>query len=59
MSAILKPPSFETTGGTFNITMPYDTLGYILGEMFDITGILDRLRIRMISTLLATISIGE
>ncbi|KAM5531993.1 hypothetical protein V8D89_014327 [Ganoderma adspersum] len=58
MSAILKPPSFETAGGTFNITMPYDTLGYILGEMFDISGMLDRMQIRMVSTLLATISIG-
>ncbi len=44
----------------FNVTIPYyTTLAYILREMSDIDGMLDRMHIRMVATLLSTISTGE
>lgn len=57
MSALNKASLFAPSGP--NVTIPFDTLLYISGELADIGGILDRVQIRMVATLLATISIGE
>ncbi|PIL28053.1 hypothetical protein GSI_09805 [Ganoderma sinense ZZ0214-1] len=57
MSVIPKPPSLDIAG-PYNITMQFYTLLYIEGAMSSISGILDRMQIRMVATVLSTLSIA-
>ncbi|KAM5531990.1 hypothetical protein V8D89_014324 [Ganoderma adspersum] len=58
MAATPKPWSFEQYQPP-NITLPLGTLSIAVDEMFDMSGMLDRIQMQMVVTLLSTISVGE
>lgn len=58
MSATPKPWLFERYQPP-NITIPLGTLSIAIDEMFDMSGMLDRIQMQMVVTLLSTISVGE
>ena len=57
MSVFLNASSFEGPGSSFAI--PYNTLRGVSTELVDVKEGLDRMKVQMVSALLATIFIGE